>query len=633
MKKHFLLQLTLILWAVALSTVQAQPDRWQQKVSYSMDIDFDVTKHQYKGKQTLVYSNNSPDVLDKAFYHLYFNAFQPGSMMDVRSRTISDPDSRVRDRIFKLKPDEIGYLKVISLKQNGKPVSFEHVGTILEVTLNEPIQPKSKVTFEMEFEGQVPLQIRRSGRDNKEGVNYSMTQWYPKMCEYDYHGWHSNPYIGREFHGIWGDFDVKISIDSTFILGGTGYLQNPQEIGHGYEDASKALKRPKSNKLTWHFKAPNVHDFAWAADPDYIHDIAQVPNGPTLHFFYLNKIDSIKKNWVEVQEKTVKSFQIINKKFGKYPYKQFSVLQGGDGGMEYPMSTLITGNRKPSSLLSVIIHEAGHSWFQGVLASNESKHPWMDEGFVSYLTAYTRNELKEEAKKSSFPFSSSYRSYFRMAGSDYEEALTVHADHYQTNRGYGTNSYSKGAVFLAQLSYVIGQNAFDKGMLEYFDTWKFKHPNPTDFKRIMERVSGLELDWYFEHWVGTTNKIDYAIKSVVSEGKNTIVTIERVGTMPMPLDVMVQYEDSTRECFYIPMRIMRGEKDETFVDVKTFVQEDWPWTYPQYNLVIPEKTKRILNIVIDPTRRMADVDASNNVYPLAPSIQFSGKTRSSKNDG
>ena len=172
---------------------EAQPERWQQRVSYEMNIDMDVAKNQYRGVQRLGYTNNSPDTLDKVFYHLYFNAFQPGSMMDVRSRTISDADGRVGSRISTLKPEEQGWIKVNALKHKGKAVKYETSETILEVTLNEPILPGSTTVFEMEWDAQVPLQIRRSGRDNREGVRYSMAQWYPKLCEYDYQGWHSNP--------------------------------------------------------------------------------------------------------------------------------------------------------------------------------------------------------------------------------------------------------------------------------------------------------------------------------------------------------------------------------------------------------------------------------------------------------
>ena len=274
------------------TTANSNSTYWQQHVDYTMSVDVDVDSHTYTGQQQLIYTNNSPDVLKKVFYHLYFNAFQPNSEMDIRSRTITDPDPRVGDRIQKLQPDEIGFIKVNSLTQNGVALNYETVGTILEVNLATPIQPGEKVTFNMDFNAQIPLQIRRSGRDNKEGVAVSMTQWYPKLAEYDFEGWHADPYISREFHGVWGNFDVKLTIDKDYIVGGTGYIQNPNTVGHGYETAK--IKPSTEDKITWHFKAPNVHDFAWAADPDYIHDTAKVPNGPVLHFFYQNTLSKEK---------------------------------------------------------------------------------------------------------------------------------------------------------------------------------------------------------------------------------------------------------------------------------------------------------------------------------------------------
>ncbi|MEM9261835.1 MAG: M1 family peptidase, partial [Bacteroidota bacterium] len=240
-------------------TSLAQPDRWQQSATYAMEIDMDVKKNQYAGEQTIVYTNNSPDTLNRVFYHLYFNAFQPGSMMDVRNLTLPDADSRVGKRISKLKEDEIGYIKVNSLTQDGSSVKHVTEGTILEVELNTPILPGSSTTFKMNWDAQIPMQIRRSGRDNKEGIRYSMTQWYPKLAEYDYQGWHAHPYVGREFYHIWSDFDVKITIDSDYIIGGTGYLQNPEEIGYGYGPEPKKRKK----KVTYHFKAPEVGDFFW----------------------------------------------------------------------------------------------------------------------------------------------------------------------------------------------------------------------------------------------------------------------------------------------------------------------------------------------------------------------------------
>ncbi len=602
-------------------TLMSQEGYWQQRAEYTMEIDMDVVTHQFTGSQKLVYTNNSPDTLHRVFYYLFFNAFQPGSMMDVRSRTIADPDARVRDRIFHLKENEIGYQKINSLKQDGKPIQYEVVGTILEVTLNQPILPGKSSTFEMEFEAQVPQQIRRSGRDNAEGIDYSMAQWYPKMCEYDYEGWHANPYIAREFHGVWGDYDVKITIDSAYVIGGTGYLQNPQEIGHGYEAPGKKLKRPNSDKLTWHFKAPNVHDFVWAADPDYVHTTAQVPDGPTLHFLY--ETDTLAQNWQILPEFTVKAFQYMNEHFGAYPYEQYSVIQGGDGGMEYPMATLITGHRSITSLVGVTVHELIHSWFQGVLATNESLYAWMDEGFTSYASNRVMNHLFPSEKPRD-PQAGTYAGYFALAKSGKEEPLSTHSDHFNTNRAYTTGSYGKGAVFLHQLSYIIGQEAFDQGMQQYFDTWKFKHPNPTDLKRIMEKISGLELDWYFQYWINTTHQIDYGLESVNSEEKTTQVVISREGKMPMPLDVLVTYKDGSQELYYMPLRMMRGEKPvET--DTPRVVMEDWPWVYPEYDLSIPKPLSAIERIEIDPSARVADIDHSNNTYPATKEVQYEGE--------
>lgn len=568
---------------------------WQQHADYTMTIDMDVNNYQYKGEQKLVYTNNSPDVLNKVYYHLYFNAFQPGSEMDVRSRTIADPDSRVGDRISKLQPNEIGYINVTSLKQNGSSVKHKTTGTILEVMLNSPIQPGEKVTFDMVFDAQVPIQIRRSGRNSSEGVALSMTQWYPKLAEYDFEGWHANPYIGREFHGVWGNFDVTLKIDKNYVVGGTGYLQNPNEIGHGYETG--AVKRPSGDKLSWHFVAPNVHDFTWAADPEYVHDTAQVPDGPLLHFFYKNN-DSIKANWKALQPKTVELMQYFSKHIGKYPYKQYSVIQGGDGGMEYAMCTLITGERKLGSLIGVTAHEMAHTWFQFLLATNESKHEWMDEGFTSYISDLAMNEIMEQNREN--PTAGSYRNYVYLANSGKEQPLTTHADRYEYNQAYGISAYSKGEVFMAQLGYVIGEENLAKTIKKYFNDWAFKHPTPNDFIRCAEKVSGFELGWYLTDFGQTTNTIDYAVKTV--EGKT--ITLERIGLMPMPLDLKVTYKDGSSESFLIPLRMMYGHKPTT-----SKVLENWPWAFPTYSFNVD---KDIQEVVIDPKEGMADVNRENN---------------------
>ena len=610
-------------------SVYGQNSYWQQHVNYKMDVTVDVKNYQYKGKQKLVYTNNSSDTLRRVFYHLYNNAFQPGSEMDIRAQTIPDPDGRFviktknndgkeikESRIAKLQPDEIGYLKISNFKQDDVSAVTKEVGTILEVTLAKPIFPGKSTLFTLDFDGQVPLQIRRSGRNNKEGIALSMAQWYPKIAEFDFEGWHADPYIAREFHGVWGDFDVNITIDKEYVLGGSGYLKNNNEIGYGYEDKGKQVKKDSNAKtLTWHFFAPNVHDFTWAADKDYVHDVMQIPNGATLHFLYKNN-PKIVDTWKKLQPKTVQLMQFYNKIIGKYPYNQYSVIQGGDGGMEYAMCTLILGEGTLDGIVnSAISHEMAHSWFQHVLASNESKHPWMDEGGASFLEYMAVNEIT--GKKVENPFSGAYKSYAAMANSGKEQPLSTHGDHFDYNQIYSTCSYYKGELFWTQLIYLIGKENTLKTLKRYYADFKFKHPTPNDIKRTAERVSGANLDWYLTDWTETTSTIDYGIKNVENATdavQKTVISLERIGRMPMPIDLSVVYTDGTKENFYIPLRMMSFEKENPTPDIKRTVLPDWSWANPNYFLEIKRSKSDIKKITIDPSGLMADVKLENNVF-------------------
>ncbi len=603
---------------------------WQQKVAYKMEVVMDVKTYQYKGKQELKYTNNSGDTLRRVFYHLYNNAFQPGSEMDMRLQNIKDPDGRMitktkvddkeikTSRISKLQPDEIGYLHVSNFKQDGEIAHAKEVETVLEVTLAKPLLPGKSTKFILDFDGQVPVQIRRSGRNNKEGIALSMAQWYPKMAEFDTEGWHADPYISREFHGVWGSFDVKITIDKNYILGGTGYLQNGDKIGYNYQKKGKIVTIPENQKtVTWHFKAPMVHDFTWAADKEYIHDIVQVPDGATLHFLYKNN-PKIIDNWKKVQQQTINLMQLYNQIVGNYPYEHYSIIQGGDGGMEYAMCTLILGEGNYKGLLGVIAHEMGHSWFQHVLATNESKNGWMDEGFTSYIEDYGLNQIAE--KKVENPFEGSYKSYYKLVESGKEQPLSTHADRFDENRSYSISSYSKGELFLTQLEYLIGKVNLMKTIKRYYSDFKFKHPTPNDIKRTAERVSGANLDWYLTDWTKTTNTIDYGIKEVIDIENKTIISLDRIGRMPMPIDIVIDYVDGSKEAFYIPLRMMSFEKEDQYTNNGTIqkrtILNDWAWGNPNYCFTINKSKSEIKKIEIDPSKLMADVKQDNNIVEI-----------------
>ena len=599
---------------------------WQQKVKYLMDVRLQVSSNSISGKQQLHYTNNSTDTLKQLFYHLYWNAFQPNSMMDVRSRELGkimrgnrrDWDSRVKDRILNLKPDEIGYQKIKQISIGGVAQKFQVKETIMQVFLSKHVLPGQTIIIDLDFEAQIPLQIRRSGRDAANGVQYSMTQWYPKICEYDIDGWHPNPYVAREFYGVWGDFQVNITIDSSYIIGGTGYLQNAQQIGYGYEQQGTKVVRKSGKTLTWKFYAPNVHDFAWAADSQFIHLKKAIKDGPEIHVLYKHKPDNQNNDaeWNTIADAANIVYPFIRKNFGTYPYKQYTFIQGGDGGMEYPMTSLING-----SSLGTAFHEWMHSWYQMMLATNESLHAWMDEGFTEYatdlVTFYYHSEIARKSGtthvENQLPLYhyNNYDSYFSLVKSGMEEPLTTHADHYNSNAAYSIASYSKGCVFLSQLGYIIGAQKRNDLLIEYYNKWRFRHPRPSDFIRLAENVSGMQLDWYQEYWVNSTKTIDYAIDSLWEENGNSFIRIKRINEMPMPIDIQLSFKDSTKEHHYIPMYLMLGEKAAEDSLPRT-VHTAWKWTDPLYTFSFKRKLTDLISVEIDPTQRMADINRRNN---------------------
>jgi hypothetical protein len=643
MKKILFGWLAFLSFAGMAQTPVAASAYWQQKVKYTMDVDVNAETNRLTGRQRLEYWNNSPDTLTKVYYHLYWNAFQPNSMMDVRSQrqgAIQSPrggldwDARVKDRISRLSDTETGYQKIQSLRMNGRPQKFTVRETILEVVLDQPIAPRSKVVFDMNFEAQVPVQIRRSGRDNEEGVRYSMSQWYPKLAEYDRDGWHPNPYVGREFYGVWGDYDVRISIDKNYVVAASGYLQNADKVGHGYEIGGMKVTRPSGQKLLWHFNAPNVHDFVWAADPDYVHNTRKVRDGMVLHSFYKIVPDRLKKQyealsaerkktysnnadtfvadykrqWEELLDLAAAALPYMDRTFGYYPYKQYSFIQGGDGGMEYPMATLLKG-----AAPDLIIHEWMHSWYQGILGTNESQYAWMDEGFTNYAEARILAYLTNDT---AFAQRDNYKAYLTLVRSGKEEALTTHADHFNTNYAYTNAAYIKGSVFLEQLGYIVGAPVRDKILLEYYRQWKFKHPTASDFLRIAEKQSGMELDWYQQYWVNTTRTIDYAIDSLWEESGATNIRLRNAGATPMPLDVKVTFRDGSSEWHYVPMYLMFGAKRAEEGQGGRKVYEAWKWTHPTFPIQSGRKLTDIVSVEIDPSQRLADIDRRNNKLEL-----------------
>ena len=607
----------LAIFIFAFGLFSAQQDAYyQQYARYKMNIDVDAANFSYHGKQEIQYTNNSPDELYVVYFNLYWNAFKPGSIMDQRVQNQGkNADGRLAEngvsRLSTIPAGEEGSQKINWLKQNGKEVKFEVQGTIMKVYLNEKIKPNSSTSFTMDWDSVIPKQIRRSGRNNREGIDMTMTQWYPKIAEYDYDGWATFDYVGREFHAPFADFDVTIKIDKDYVVGAGGILENPSEV-KGYTE-NPDIKTDKDNKATWKFSAKNMLDFAWAADRDYSVDSFVVPDGPKVFFVYQKSEKT--QYWEEAKPYITKYYQIMNNTFGRYVYPTYSFIQGGDGGMEYGMCTMILGEaRSLEGLLGLMIHEGSHSWFQQMLATNESTKPWLDEGFTSYAESYVMYQLFPKENEPN-PFIGSLKGYSYFAKSGREEPASWLADHHDSGSAYSVASYTKGELFLVELGYIIGEETLSKIMKKYYQDWHLKHPSDRDFMHIAQLVSGMDLKWFYHYWINTTKTIDYGIKDVKYGDTYTTITLVNNGEVPMPIDFSVVTSDKKTINYHIPLNMMRSpKKSDFFGNFQTL--DYWNWTAKEYTFSIPYKKEELKILGIDFSQRLADVNLENNTLEV-----------------
>lgn len=520
-------------------------------------------------------------------------------------------DSRLQkdgvSRLASIPKDQEGAQNIHWIKQNGKALKYEIQETVMKVYLAEPMKPNSSTTFTLEWDAVIPQQIRRSGRNNREGVDMTMTQWYPKIAEYDYDGWATFDYVGREFHAPFSDFDVTIKINKDYVIGAGGTLENPAEV-KGY-DVNAKIKADK-NKAIWKWTAKNILDFAWAADRDYIVKSFDVPQGPKVFLVYQNNDKT--KVWEEAQPYITKYYQLMNAHFGKYVYPSYAFIQGGDGGMEYGMCTMILGEAKNiEGLMGLMAHEGAHSWYQQMLATNEPMRPWMDEGFTSYAEGYVMNQLFPPAQKLPNPFFNSINAYRNFVKKGIEEPAIWLGDHHDNGTAYTYASYVKGELYLVELGYIMGEQNLAETLKQYYDQWAMKHPSDRDFLHIAQKVSGMDLKWFQNYWINTTKTIDYAIKDVKYDAKSTTITLVNNGQVPMPIDFSIMTADKKVVNYQIPMSMTHTWKTkDAYGEFKTMPY--WPWTQKEYTITVPYTKSQLSMLGIDISQRLADVNPDDN---------------------
>ena len=440
----------------------------------------------------------------------------------------------------------------------------------------------------------------------------TMTQWYPKIAEYDYNGWATFDYLGKEFHAPFADFDVNIKIDKDYIIGAGGVLKNENAV-KGYSE-NPELTPDRNGKVTWKWSAKNILDFAWAADRDYSVDEFSILDGPKVYFVY-QKSDKT-QYWSQAKPYIKRFYQLMNAKFGQYMYPTYSFVQGGDGGMEYGMATMILG--ESDSLLNLVrlmAHEGAHSWFQQMLATNESTQPWLDEGFTSYAESWVTHQLFPSQKALPNPFLETINRYTRFTKTGMEEPAIWYSDYHHSGAGYSVAAYVKGELFLVELGYIIGEQALSDVLKIYFEEWKMHHPSDRDFMHIAQKVSKMDLKWFYHYWINTTETIDYSIKNVEYTENGTKITLENKGDIPMPIDFSIFTKDKKIVNYHIPTNLTHSWKEkDAYGDFSTL--DYWISTKREYTFTIPFKKEDLQVIGIDFSKRLADVNPQDNFMEI-----------------
>ncbi|GAB4132219.1 MAG: hypothetical protein Fur0041_03330 [Bacteroidia bacterium] len=622
------------------------PGYWQQDVHYTLKASIDDKTDIITGSEELVYWNNSPDELTFVYFHLYQNAFQPGSYTDDLHKINNYPT-----KYGKYEAQKLG-TTVSDIMVNGVAAKSELDNTIMKVWLPQPLKPGASVKITMNFKtyfdnGNIRRRMKTYqtfGYKHFDGVH-----WYPRMAVYDRKfGWCTDQHLTREFYGDFGVYDVELTFPNNYIVDATGVMTNEKEMLPAdlrqkldisnfklkpWESKPSEIIAPDGTTKTWKFHAENVHDFAWTADPTY--RIGEATwNGVRCIALVQEQHAAF---WQDAASFTAKVIEVYSTDFGMYAYPKMIVADARDG-MEYPMLTL-DGGSSPD-YYDLIAHEVGHNWFFGMVGSNETYRAMLDDGFTQFLTAWSYRKIKGDIRIG-YPYRSKYAQNFRetdyiinsevyngymnAACNDDETVIDTHSDQFGTSLRHGggySQVYMKTATMLYNLQYVLGDSLFQAAMQHYFNQWKFAHPYVEDFRNSIIQFTHVDLNWFFDQWITTSKKIDYSVKCV-KKGDSTdvyFIKFKRKGDMQMPLDFTVVGKDGKRHEYYIPNTWFVKETNATVLP-RWIGWNDLRRTYSA-KVVVPGG---ISNVFIDTTNRLADIYMPDNALKNNTKLKFDSK--------
>src|SRR6266853_1188232 len=544
------------------------PDYWQQRADYVIRATLDTAGSLLHGTERIHYENHSPDTLRFVWAQIEQNIFSKNSVTYALNQP---PLHFAGGAVFDFTGKGfIGGITIERFRSAGRELERTEYGTMMRVELPRPLAPKGTIDFDVAWHFPVPPY--GGGRMGRIGTRlYEMGQWYPRMVVYDdVHGWNPLPYIGAgEFYLEYGDFDVTLTLPAGFVVAATGTVQNPLAVWLPATRARLARARRSAERVqiitkdeavtsgtarrpgtkTWHFAARRVRDFAWAASPDYRWD-ASAWNGVLIETFYRPNAAP----WEEANRMAWFTIKHFSETWGMYPWPHATTVEGLVEGMEYPMLTFVPAIEKREDQYWVLTHEFGHEWFPMMVGSDERRYPWMDEGFNSFI--------------------------------DYGSA-----EGYFKGTAYG-DTVRRELLTAYGVSAVPGN---ERPLREYVRRWTFKHPQPANFFRTTENVSGRNLDWFWRAWVYTTARLDQAVDSVGTASDTTFVFLSNRGQMVLPVTLELRYADGSSERRELPIEM---------------------WNLgSRFTSRIRTGGKAIAGVVVDPQAIYPDIDRANNRWP------------------
>ncbi|HUR93458.1 MAG TPA: M1 family metallopeptidase [Gemmatimonadales bacterium] len=556
------------------------PRYWQQRADYTIKATLDTAAKRLVATEQIRYANNSPDSLRFVWMQLDQNLFRPGSVGSL----LVAAESRFGGGGF------AGGFELTDLRQTrmplpvapgrrsraaaSAPAPLEHRvdDTMMYVELAYPLAPGEVTLLDLGYRFNIPE--HGADRMGREGSLYEMAQWYPRMAVYDdTHGWNTDQYLGQgEFYLEYGDFDYEVTVPAGFIVAGTGTLQNPDQVltpavrgrlaAAVKSDTTIAIITPeelgsgsarprREGTLTWRFRAEHVRDAAWAASPDFQWD-ASGWDGILAQAFYRPQA---RATWQDAAKMSRFSIQEYSTRWFRYPYPQISAIEGPVSGMEYPMVAMEAQSDDGPDLYNVITHEIGHMWYPMIVGSDERRYAWMDEGFNTFINTFSEEGYwkrdDSETRRNEVRFVTS------LDQTGTAQPIMTPANRYRTSENLGSLAYVKPSIVLLALrNKVLGPEVFDAAFREYTRRWAFKHPQPADFFRTMEEVSGRDLAWFWRGFFFTTAALDQSVESVrQTPDSTTLVTLRSLGAAVMPVELELSFGDGTRESVKLPVEI------------------------------------------------------------------------------